>query len=175
MHCTHFDHSGPQLGDCGNGDFDVHVTAMLTADLSGEESDHTLDLDGFSHEDIQVTCKKCGGTLGGAAAAKAVTVLVLKLEKRHGASLGPFSSYTFEDGTTVDPDSLKVDALQDVAAGPAYQAARKYHEQYRTWQAQQQKRIARGEIDERDLHTMSIPWQASSERHLADLLAELAA
>jgi len=175
MHCTNTDHSGDQTGECGNEDFDVTVSAMLTADLSGEDTDHTIELDGFSHEDVTLVCKKCGNEMVGTDAAKAATVLMLKLEKRFGATLGAFSSYEFEDGTVIEPEQLQVDELKDVAAGPVYQQAVKDQARYEQWVAAQEARVQSGEINEMDLRVMRTPWLTGiAERHAA-LLAELRA
>ncbi|MFE7114941.1 hypothetical protein ACFU99_05885 [Streptomyces sp. NPDC057654] len=176
MHCTHIDASGEVLTDCGNEDFDVMVTAMLTADLSGEPEDHTVDLDGFSHEDIELRCKKCGEVLTGADADKAATVLVLKLEKRLGARLAAsFTSYSFDDGTTVDHHRLKVTPLRDVTAGPAFQKAIAYREQYRRYLAQLVKRVEAADIDHRDIDVMLTTWRRDVEEHFDALLNELTA
>lgn len=175
MHCTNFDHDGAEVGECGNEDFDVTVTAMLTADLSGDETDYTLDLDGFSHEDITLTCKKCGAQVDDEDAAKAATVLILKLEKRFGASMAPFSSYTFEDGTVIHPEQLKVNVLKDVAAGLAYQEAVKHQERYRSWRAVQDRRVEAGEINVADLSVMELPWMQAMFKHHGALLHELSA
>ncbi|NIY68112.1 hypothetical protein [Streptomyces malaysiensis] len=174
MFCTHIDLSGNEPADCGNEDFDLTVSAMLTVDLSGTEEDRNIELDGLGHEDITLICKKCGNPLDDADAVKTATVLILKLEKRFGVTLKPFSSYTFEDGTVVRPEQLQVTPLQDVTVGAAYQEAVKYQAQYRAWKAAQLDRIEAGEIDVLDLNVMETPWrQAIVKRHIA-LLEELA-
>lgn len=118
MHCTHTDLSGSTRSKCGTAEFALTVSAMLTVDLSGEEQDHTVDLDGLAHEDIDLVCKKCGNPLEGPEFVKVVTLLILKLEKRLGAGMAPFSSYTFNDGTVIHPDQLQVTPLRDVTMRP---------------------------------------------------------
>ncbi|MFE4335398.1 hypothetical protein ACFRQM_40135 [Streptomyces sp. NPDC056831] len=174
MHCTHTDLSGGILSECGTAEFALAVSAMLTVDLSGEEQDHTVDLGGLAHEDIDLVCKKCGNPLEGPEFAKAVTLLILKLEKRLGAGLGPFSSYTFKDGTVIHPEQLQVTPLRDVTAGPAYQNAVKQRARYEQWLAGQQARVNSGEIHEMDLRVMRRRWHMSIAEHYAALLDELA-
>ncbi|MFD4949550.1 hypothetical protein ACFWNT_45490 [Streptomyces sp. NPDC058409] len=174
MHWYHTDLSGDTLSECGTAEFDLTVSAMLTVDLSGEEQDHTVDLDGLAHEDIDLVCKKCDNPLEGPEIAKAVTLLILKLEKRLGAGLGPFSSYTFEDGTVIHPEQLQVTPLRDVTAGPAYQNAVTQRARYEQWMSGQQTRVKSGEIHEMDLRVMCRPWHMSIARHYVALLDELA-
>ncbi|MET9656393.1 MULTISPECIES: hypothetical protein [unclassified Streptomyces] len=174
MHCTHTDLSGSTRSKCGTAEFALTVSAMLTVDLSGEEQDHTVDLDGLAHEDIDLVCKKCGNPLEGPEFVKVVTLLILKLEKRLGAGMAPFSSYTFNDGTVIHPDQLQVTPLRDVTAGPAYQNAVKQRARYEQWLARQQTRVNSGEIHEMDLRVMCRRWHRSIAGHHVALLDELA-
>ncbi|MFF1693061.1 hypothetical protein ACFVXC_05465 [Streptomyces sp. NPDC058257] len=106
MQCTHIDLSGDTPTDCGNEDFEVQTSVMLTIDLSGEAEDHTIELDGLSQEDIEIVCKKCEKKVEGVEFDKALTVLILKLEKRLGATMQPLNAYIFEDGTEIRPEDV---------------------------------------------------------------------
>ncbi|WP_030894341.1 hypothetical protein [Streptomyces sp. NRRL F-5053] len=106
MQCTHIDLSGDTPTDCGNEDFDVKTPVMLTVDLSSDAEDHTIELNCLSHEDIETICKKYGNKVEGIEFDKALTALVLKLEKPLGTTLQPFSSSCFEDGTEIIPKEL---------------------------------------------------------------------
>ncbi|MFD9815201.1 hypothetical protein [Streptomyces sp. NPDC059080] len=107
MKCTHIELSGATLTDCGNEDFDVSVRAMLSVDLSGEPEDHSVELDGLSREDISILCKKCGQVIEGCVEFdQALTALVLKLEKRLGATMQHSSPYGFEGGTETRPEEM---------------------------------------------------------------------
>ena len=107
MRCTNFDFSGDEVGECGNEDFDVVVKAWLSLDASGGPEDSTLDLDGLSHEEPHVACKKCHQPVEVTTEmSKAIVIGLLKLEKRLDVSLVPFSSYVFEDGTAITPESI---------------------------------------------------------------------
>lgn len=161
---------------CGSTSFDLTTTAMLTLDIAREPQDATATLDGF-HKDpngITITCRDCGqDPVLTDPRHKATVIALIRQEKRLGARLTDFASFTFEDGTVVVPDEITEPALRDVTAGPAYQAARKHLEAYVHFIETQTARIVTGEIKDADLDVMRITWRQAGERHLSALVAEL--
>ena len=173
MHCTNITKACP----CGSTSFDLATIVMLTLDVSADPKDATADFDGFHKDpnDIVLTCRDCGeNAVVSDARHRATVIALIRQEKRLGARLPDFSSYTFEDGTVIVPDEIEQSPLRDVNAGTAYQEAVKHREKYRAWKDEQTRRIEVGEIDVPDLHVMQIPWEQAAVKHLAALLHELA-
>ncbi|MEV7902093.1 hypothetical protein [Streptomyces anulatus] len=107
MKCPSITWNGTGMTECGHESFDLTLPAMLSLDFSGEPDGHRIEVDGFQDDTaFSLTCKECGAQVENTVETdKAVTRLVIKLHKQLGAKL-LFSSYTFEDGTTINPEDI---------------------------------------------------------------------
>ncbi|MFE4527179.1 hypothetical protein ACFRMO_08265 [Streptomyces anulatus] len=107
MKCTSTTWDGASLIECGHESFDLTLPAMLSLDLSGEPEAHRIEVDGFQDDTaFSLTCKSCSAQVENTVETdKTITRLVIKLHKQLGAKL-LFSTYTFEDGTTINPEDI---------------------------------------------------------------------
>ncbi|WP_406362358.1 hypothetical protein [Streptomyces sp. NBC_01579] len=95
--------------DCESTEFDMAATAFMSLSTGDTPQEATGDLDGVSHEEVEITCKDCGTQIETTTAFDiAALVAIVRVTKELKLPLPLLSSYTFEDGTVIDPDNITV-------------------------------------------------------------------
>ncbi|MGW3860399.1 hypothetical protein ACWEDZ_02800 [Streptomyces sp. NPDC005047] len=90
--------------ECESTEFDVAATAYMSLSTGDTPQQATGDLDGISPEDVEITCKECGTEVETTTEFDiAALVAIVHVTKELKLPLPLLSSYTFEDGTVIDP------------------------------------------------------------------------
>lgn len=103
MHHARPDQPSSAAEGCGHQEFELSTRAMLSVDLSGAPSEHTIWLDGLDNDTTSLTCKKCHRRAQpDKGTDNSVTDLLVALELKLGVALPDVPSYSPPPGAPED-------------------------------------------------------------------------